>query len=320
MTKRAISIAVAGMKRRIAEEKVLDPRPEFLREVRDLARDLVAMTKRNFSIADNGPNSFRQTPLEHQKAIISYMQTIDIGLVSKKKVSSDRLTLQKRSKQMNAEHARTEIEKLDPDVDTKIHVDNAIHTELKEELDLLDHSAWASKINSISVNQLKSLLQREGLSTAGRKLSLFERAINRIGYEHVFALVKAQDPSPGEYSETTLPPCLRDLAERLRHTERNDMCINIVDRASAMLGLSSYVVFELHLHVYGGFVRDTIIRGISHNHEDIDVKLSRGKGQGYLRQKLMNWCKNNNCLYTRLQEKGERLIAAVSNTDKYTNM
>lgn len=198
-----------------------------------------------------------------------------------------------------------------PSNETIHRVEEATESELGEELRDLDHSMWANKINSISVSQLKAMLQNEGLSHTGRKVILFKRALDKLGYDKVFALAKDHDPTQDPYVETPLPPSLGDLATRLRHTEHNEMEVKIVDKPSAMFAFASYIVFILNLVVYGGYLRDSVLRGIYHNHQDIDVRLSRGRGQGYFTGKVTNWCSENGCTYVRLIDKGRNVAEHI---------
>lgn len=67
---------------------------------------------------------------------------------------------------------------------------------------------------------------------------------------------------------------------------------------TALWNLSIHLVHEMGLKVYGGFPRDTVIRGITHWNEDIDVDII-DKDIDTIMDNINAWCDTNDCTIKR---------------------
>jgi hypothetical protein len=150
-------------------------------------------------------------------------------------------------------------------------------------------SAW-SKFRK---PQLVGKLERIGLETGGSKPTLARRIAKHYDF-------KLPDDLFIEYKFEEFG----DISSRVKAMLKGRTCA-VSSFQTALWALAMFARERFGGVVYGGFVRDTLIKGVYHLSEDLDIALPDDIPTEDVEAPMREWCANNHCEF-RAFKKGHR--------------
>jgi hypothetical protein len=206
--------------------------------------------------------------------------------VVQKELAVGKCTVQELKTALRARSLDTKGNK--PDLLERVREHNVSLNLGDEEEESEEHRKAVAAWSKLRRRQLIGRLERAGMETVGNKQALAKR---------VSLLFHSKAPKD-VYVEYKIP-FFTTLRERLLAMRRLKTAPEVKCFVSALWNLSVFVIRTLKVTIYGGLVRDLVIRGYYHLGMDIDASIPDDLDAEEAGDKLREWTEGNNCTFKK---------------------